>query len=114
MVEKDHNNGVKDGLSKPCFILVVEDDEGLSRLIKKSLKNTGFDVEVVHNGAQAVDRVVNNPIDLMLLDYKLPDMSARQFIEALKKRKIEIPFIIMTGHGDEKTAVEMMKTGAKD
>jgi PAS domain S-box-containing protein len=114
MMEKDQNNGAKNDVNKPCSILVVEDDEGLSRLIMKSLKNTGFDVEVVYNGAQAVDWVVNNPVDLMMLDYKLPDMSAKQIVDALKEQKIKIPFIIMTGHGDEKIAVEMMKTGAKD
>lgn len=115
MIEKDQkNNSVKDGLNKPCSILVVEDDEGLSRLIVKSLKNSGFDVGVVRNGALAVDGVVNNPVELILLDYKLPDMSAKQVVEALKERKVEVPFIIMTGHGDEKIAVEMMKSGARD
>ncbi|MFQ5715392.1 MAG: response regulator [Candidatus Scalinduaceae bacterium] len=114
MVEKDQNNGVEVGLNKPCYILVVEDDEGLARLIVKSLKNTGFDVEAVHNGARAVDRVVNNPVELMLLDYKLPDMSAKQIIDTLKERKVAVPFIIMTGHGDEKIAVEMMKSGSRD
>jgi two-component system NtrC family sensor kinase len=105
---------MEDETNKPCTILVVEDDEGLTRLIEKSLKKAGYDVGVVPNGALAVDWVVNNSVDLMLLDYKLPDMSARQIVEALKERKIEIPFIIMTGHGDEKIAVEMMKSGAKD
>lgn len=105
---------MEDKTNKPCSILVVEDDEGLARLIAKSLKNTGFDVGVVHNGVQAVDRVVNNPVGLMLLDYKLPDMSAKQIVDTLKERKFEIPFIIMTGHGDERVAVEMMKAGARD
>ncbi|MFQ5788512.1 MAG: response regulator, partial [Thermodesulfobacteriota bacterium] len=114
MMKKGNKNSVKDASSKPCTILVVEDDKGLARLIAKSLKNTGFDAGVACNGVQAVDLVVNNPVNLMLLDYKLPDMSARQVVETIKERKIEIPFIIMTGHGDEKVAVEMMKTGARD
>ncbi len=114
MLGNDHNNGAKDDVNKACTVLIVEDDEGLARLIAKRLKNTGFDVAVVNNGAQAVDWVVNNPVNLMLLDYKLPDMSARRIVEAVEERKLEIPFIVMTGHGDEKLAVEMMKTGAKD
>jgi PAS domain S-box-containing protein len=115
MVEKDQNNSVKDDVNESHTVLIVEDNEGLARLIAKSLKNTGFDVRVVHNGIQAIDWVVNNnPPELILLDYKLPDMSGREVVEALKERRIEIPFIIMTGHGDEKIAVEMMKAGAKD
>ncbi len=115
MVEKDQNNSVKDDVNESHTVLIVEDNEGLSRLIAKGLKNTGFDVGVVHNGIQAIDWVVNNnPPELILLDYKLPDMSGRKVVEALKERRIKIPFIIMTGHGDEKIAVEMMKAGAKD
>ncbi|MGR3292380.1 MAG: response regulator, partial [Candidatus Scalindua sp.] len=114
MMENDQNNSAKDDVNKACTVLVVEDDEGLSHLIAKNLKRTGFDVAVAYDGALAIDWVVNNQTELMLLDYKLPDMSALQVVETLKERKIEIPFIVMTGHGDEKLAVEMMKTGAKD
>ncbi|ODS33455.1 MAG: putative two-component sensor kinase [Candidatus Scalindua rubra] len=105
---------MEDKTDKSYSILIVDDDEGLSHLIEKSLKKVNFNVGVANNGAQAIDWVVNNPTELMLLDFKLPDMSARQIVEALKERKIEIPFIIMTGHGDENIAVEMMKAGAKD
>jgi PAS domain S-box-containing protein len=114
-MEKDpRNKSLKDKTDKPCSILVVEDDEGLSRLIAKSLKKRGFGVEVVNNGAQAVDCVVNNPIELILLDYRLPDMSAKEMIEVLRERQLDTPFIIMTGHGDERLAVEMMKCGSID
>ena len=105
---------MEDKTNKLYTILVVEDDEGLSHLIEKNLKRAGFDVGVTHNGAQAIDWIVNNQTGLMLLDYKLPDMLAGQIVKDLNERQINIPFIIMTGHGDEKVAVEMMKTGAKD
>ena len=105
---------MEDKTNKLYTILVVEDDEGLSHLIEKNLKRAGFDVGVAHNGAQAIDWIVNNQTGLMLLDYKLPDMLAGQIVKDLNERQINIPFIIMTGHGDEKVAVEMMKTGAKD
>jgi len=95
-------------------ILIVEDDEGLSSLIAKYLIRAGFDVAVANSGAQAVDRITSDPPHLILLDYKLGDMFATQVVNVLKERQYKIPFIIMTGHGDEKLAVEMMKAGARD
>lgn len=115
MIEKGKfGTSIRNEINIPCNVIVVEDNEGLSRLIDKSLKKAGFNVDIANSGKQAIDWVVSNQIDIMLLDYKLPDMSARRIVEALRERQFEIPFIIMTGHGDEKIAVEMMKAGARD
>lgn len=105
---------VKDEMARTRKILVVEDDEGLSRLIAKHLRNTNFDVAIANSGTQAIDWVAGNPTNLVLLDYKLGDMSAAQIVEVFNERQFKIPFVIMTGHGDEKIAVEMMKSGARD
>ena len=114
MIEKSQNNLIKDALDTVSTILVVEDDEGLSRLIAKSLKTIDVNVEVVHSGADAIDWIADNSPFITLMDYRLPDMTARQIVDSLKDRKIDFPFIVMTGHGDEKVAVEMMKAGARD
>jgi PAS domain S-box-containing protein len=97
-----------------CRILVVDDDRGLSSLIRKTLEREGLETENVFNGKEAIARIVRKPPCLALLDYNLPDMDGRQVVEALAERLIKIPFIIMTGHGDEKIAVHMMKMGARD
>jgi PAS domain S-box-containing protein len=114
VLKNKHNISVNNEINMSCNVIVVEDNEGLSRLIEISLKEAGLNVALVNNGKQAIDWVVSNQIDIMLLDYKLPDMSAREIVESLRERQFEIPFIIMTGHGDERVAVEMMKAGARD
>ncbi len=99
---------------KTFTILVVEDDEGLSLLIEKNLSAEGFCIVRVHTGADAIAFAQKTPRTLMLLDYKLMDMNGRQVLEALAEKDCSVPFVIITGHGDEKMAVEMMKMGARD
>ena len=104
----------KDEISMSYTILVVEDDKFVCRLIKKELQRLGFHVEGVFTGTEAISWAVSNPDALLLLDYRLPDMTGKQVIEALAQRRCRVPFIVITGGGDEKLAVEMMKLGAHD
>ncbi len=96
-------------------ILIVEDDIGIAELITDALESVSENISVVNNGQDAVGFVIGHTPDLIVLDYSLPDMNASGIIEILKEKDIEIPtFIISTGQGDERIAVEMMKLGAHD
>ena len=95
-------------------IFIVEDDKELNLLIKKVLQREGFTTESAFTGNEALDRVTNIQNPVLLLDYFLPDMSAEEFIKSLISKKLNIPFVIITGHGETKSAVEMMKLGARD
>ena len=105
---------IEKSATTPHSILVVEDDEALLLLIQKNLQRAGFCTEGALNGAEAISKIVSNPPELLLLDYRLPDMTCKQVIETLSEQQRSIPFIVITGHGDEKVAVEMMKLGARD
>lgn len=95
-------------------VLIIEDDEGLNRLIQKRLSAEGYTVLKAFNGIQALDTFEQTDAKmLVLLDYLLPDMKAEEIIEKLQQKEGS-SFIIMTGHGDETIAVDMMKLGAKD
>ena len=105
---------IKKSTLTPHTILVVEDDAALLRLIQKNLQRDGFCTEGAANGAEAIAHIISNPPELLLLDYRLPDMTCNQVVETLAEQQRSIPFIVITGHGDEKVAVEMMKLGARD
>ncbi len=95
-------------------ILVVDDDKGLLRLVEKALTRNGYRVETQDSGQGALAWLEKNFPDLLLLDLKLQDFEAKEFITRLNAAKRLPPFIIITGQGDERVAVEMMKTGALD
>jgi len=109
-----NKNLEEDKIDEALAILVVEDDDGLRRLICKRLERKKLKVESLGTGEDALERIKSNPDVLLLLDYKLPDMTGRELIENLVGNGYSVPFVIITGHGDERIAVDMMKLGARD
>ena len=112
-VREDTDIG-RERVSSHGTILVVEDDKALLRLLCKKLEHSSFDIEGVSSGTEALHRIARRPPDLMLLDYYLPDMNGEQLIRTLHKEKRSVPFVVITGQGDEQVAVSMMKLGARD
>ena len=95
-------------------ILVVEDDVGLQYLIKSKLEDESYEIITATSGANAIKEIKSQHIFLMLLDYKLADITGKELLQKLSDENIEVPFIFMTGFGDERIAVEIMKLGAKE
>lgn len=95
-------------------ILVVDDSASALALSRQTLENLGYEVACVTNGAAAIRWLIVHPVALMLLDYRLPDMTGRDVVSKLAEKGLSVPFVTITAHGDEKLAVEMMKLGALD
>ncbi|HLH56114.1 MAG TPA: response regulator [Verrucomicrobiae bacterium] len=98
----------------PETVLVVDDDDGLLRLIERALRREGFIAATAQSGRQAMEWLEGNRADLMLLDLKLEDAEGPELVARLTNADRCPPFIIITGQGDERVAVDMMKRGARD
>jgi signal transduction histidine kinase len=96
------------------LIFIVDDDRGLLRLIEKTLAPAGFRTATAGSGHQAIDWLAENRPTLMLLDLKLQDIEGKELISHLAMIHRSVPFIIITGQGDERVAADMMKRGALD
>ncbi len=97
------------------FILIVEDDRGANNLEARQLGPLGLEIRAAYSAKEALEVLKAARPALMLLDYSLPDLSALELLAELEKNKIKVPpFIVITGRGDEKMAVEIMKSGAQD
>jgi len=95
-------------------LFVADDEEGLLFLMVDALRREGWEVEGQASGEEALAWLTSHNADLLLLDLKLADLSALELMERLRASGRNFPFIIVTGHGDERTAVEAMKHGALD
>lgn len=97
-------------------ILVIEDEAAIRRVLVKILseENDVYSVEEAEDGLKGLETIKNNDFDLVLCDIKMPKMDGVEVLEAARKIKPEIPFIMISGHGDLDTAVNTMRLGAFD
>jgi signal transduction histidine kinase len=95
-------------------ILVVDDYEGLLILMAEALRADSYEVATANSAKNARAWLREHTPDLMLLDLKLQDSDGPALISALQQEKSLVPFIVVTGQGDEKVAVDVMKQGALD
>jgi PAS domain S-box-containing protein len=102
--------------SRPLRVLLVEDSVHDAELMALHLGSIGYDVfyKRVHNAATMEEALDREQWDLVLCDYTLPGFDATPAIELLKKKKLDLPFIVVSGTVGEKVAVEVMKAGAHD
>ncbi|HEY3403410.1 MAG TPA: sigma-54 dependent transcriptional regulator [Ohtaekwangia sp.] len=93
-------------------ILIIEDDLTFSRILEGFLTKKGFSIVTEHKGKDGLKTFSGKSFDLVLLDYRLPDLSGMEILEQLKASNAAVPVIIMTSFNDIRTAVKAIKTGA--
>ncbi|VAW11123.1 sigma-54 dependent transcriptional regulator/response regulator [hydrothermal vent metagenome] len=97
-------------------ILVIEDESAIRRVLVKILseENDTYQLEEAEDGLKGLEAIKKNDYDLVLCDIKMPKMDGVEVLEAARKIKPEIPFVMISGHGDLETAVNTMRAGAFD
>ncbi len=95
-------------------ILIVEDDEGICRLLATALQKEGIDSECRTSGTSALIWLRQNHTPLVLLDLRLPDMKGQDVITILAEEGRKVPFVVISGVGDVRVAVQLMQEGALD
>jgi len=95
-------------------ILIVDDDEGLVHFLGRFFKRQGYDVHSCTGGRTALDYVARTQFDLILLDYKMPDLNGLDTLKEIRKSQVKTPVIIMTAYGTTETVIEAMRLGAYD
>lgn len=101
-------------MSESLRLFLVEDDDDIGFLMRKSLERAGHQVTVCHSGTDALIVLVNTPFDLVLLDQFLPEISGVELLETLNREGITTPVLMVTGQGDEKLASQVLRAGALD
>jgi len=95
-------------------ILIVEDEAKMRRLLELNLGEEGFTTLSAEDAETGLKLLVQNPVDLVLTDLKLPGMNGLEFLQVIKRQNAALPVVVMTAFGSVETAVEAMKAGASD
>ena len=97
-------------------ILVIEDEAAIRRVLVKILseESDAYQVSEAEDGLKGIETLKKEDFDLVLCDIKMPKMDGVEVLENAKKIKPEIPFVMISGHGDLDTAVNTMRLGAFD
>ena len=97
-------------------VLLIEDEESIRRVMSRILKeeNDQYEITEAVDGKQGLDLLFKRQFDLVLCDIKMPKMDGIEVLKKANDEMLNIPFIMLTGHGNIETAVEAMKLGAYD
>ncbi len=93
-------------------ILIVEDEEPISNLIRMNLSKAGYQCRCAFDGKEAADMMATNPFDLILLDIMLPKINGYELLDYAKS--LDIPVIFITAMGTVDNKVKGLKNGADD
>ncbi|MDE0987356.1 MAG: response regulator, partial [Schleiferiaceae bacterium] len=97
-------------------ILLIEDEEGIRRVLKKILleEDQSHDIHEATDGKSAITMFGDGLWDLVFCDIKMPYVDGIEVLEHMMSVNAEVPVIMISGHGDINTAVDCLKKGAFD
>ncbi len=95
-------------------ILIIDDDEGLVHFLSRFFERKGYAVTTCLTGQEALKSITESSFDLILLDYKMPDLNGLDMLSEIRRIEVRTPVILMTAYGTTDIAIETMKRGAYD
>lgn len=100
----------------PIRILLVEDNVDDVEVMRRFVRRVpgSYQVDIAYDAMEAISKAREGDFDLALVDQQLPGVSGQELIGTLREALPELPLVMLTGHGDERLAVEVMKAGAYD
>ena len=101
-------------IKQTAVVHVIDDDEALRESLAFLLRTAALEVESYASAAAFLEALPGISLSCVITDVRMPGLSGIDLLRRLKELKIEVPVIVITGHGDVPLAVEAMKTGAVD
>ncbi len=95
-------------------ILLVEDDKGIVRFVKKGLTENSFSVDVATDGEDGLASILRMKYDLIVLDIMLPKMDGREILKRMRSMNIRTPVVFLTAKDSEEDIVHGLNSGADD
>src|SRR3977135_2498246 len=95
-------------------MLVVEDEKKLASFLRKGLVEESFVADLVYDGGEAIDRILNGAYDAIVLDIMLPQRDGLSILREMRERHINTPVLLLSARGNVNERVEGLNLGADD
>ena len=95
-------------------ILIIDDEKAIRKTLGEILSYEGYKIDEAADGEEGLKKFSSTTYDVVLCDIKMPKMDGIEFLEKAREVNIDVPIIVISGHGNIETAVEAVKKGAFD
>ncbi|MFW6113724.1 MAG: response regulator [Actinomycetota bacterium] len=95
-------------------LLIVDDNEGVRHLVSRWLERSGFSVQEAKDGAEAVEKIKDQPPDIILADIRMPKIDGIELARIIKSEHPEIKVILMTAYSSPQTIAQARREGVDD
>jgi DNA-binding NtrC family response regulator len=97
-----------------ALVLVVDDEKNIQLTLSRALSMAGYSVETAGGGREALEKIAALPVDVVVMDVRMPDLDGLAVLEKARETRPELPVVIMSGHGSIETVRSAFKHGAFD
>src|SRR5512132_558271 len=98
----------------PATVLVVDDEKNIQLTLSRALSMEGYAVETASGGREALEKIAALPVDVVVMDVRMPDLDGLSVLEKARETRPELPVVIMSGHGSIETVRSAFRLGAFD
>jgi DNA-binding NtrC family response regulator len=98
----------------PAMVLVVDDEKNIQLTLSRALSLEGYAVETAGGGREALEKIAALPVDVVVMDVRMPDLDGLAVLERARQTRPGLPFVVMSGHGSLETVRGAFKLGAFD
>lgn len=95
-------------------LLIVDDERELVSMLRELLQGQADQISFAHNGFEAYQMIKMNQYDAILSDINMPKMNGLELLAQIRRDEIMVPFIVLSGFGDERKTIEALNNGAMD
>lgn len=96
----------------PRRILIVDDEENVCSALRRSLRKEGYELFFGHEPAEGLVVLKDQPIDIVISDHMMPNMTGLEFLEIVRDRHPNAMRMMLTGHADMQTAIDAINRGS--
>lgn len=93
-------------------VLVADDDDASRAFLARGLRTAGYEVTLAANGREAVELVERSPVDAIVTDISMPEMTGIELLRAIRGRDADVPVVLVTGSPDVESAMQAVRLGA--